>query len=267
MDINLTVPKNWNELSQIQLENVVYHMFCYKEIVSEDNGDNSNATARLFIELGKELLRGNNKTNIKEALTEITADAMRDFTKFLYKDVDRTKFPAPIKIKNTLYHPPDQRLRNITIGEFAYADAVFFRFKSKNEKAWLSVLCAALYRESSAEKIETDTRKPFSKLSVDQRAKIFHRISIKKRLAIAAAFEGSRNHITKSFPNLFPKKEDHEDEPNPAPTKPPAYTSFREIIFEKIDGDPAKFKNTNEMLAYDFFDIVERDLKKIKNKK
>lgn len=264
MHIKLTIPQTWNDLSDIQLQNVVYQFHCYQEIIKDSPESEAQTATKLYLQISKELLRGNKRNAILVALKEIRPKAFVPLTKFIYESVGRTKFIPFVKIKETIYHAPGQRMRNCTAGEFSYVDAVFYRWRNSKEDIWLDVLCAALYREKADGPTDIDLRKPFVKQAVDYRADIFDGLALKTKLAIAYTYEGTRNHIADTFPLIFPKPIKIEGQPTPKQGK---YISFGEIILDKIEGDPSKLERSNNVNMYDFLNIVNNDIKNLKKRK
>jgi len=266
MAVNLTIPTTWNQLSQTQLQNIVHQMQAFQEIVKDTPASLATASSKLFTQIAKELLRGNEKEYIKIALEEITPQGYAPYTKFIYDGVERTKFIPSVRIGRTTYYGPDIRYRNATIAEFAFVDAAFYKWRQTSEPMWLNVLCASLYRESAPQPTEIDIRKPFVKgKSVDDRADIFVKLNYKTKLAIAYTYEGCRNRIAKQYPNVFPAPVIDETDPKPLPKQ--KYISFGAIIHDKIEGDPSKLELTNNVLATDFLSIYEKDILDMRKKK
>jgi len=265
MAVNLTIPTTWNQLSRTQLQNIVHQMQAFQEIVKDTPASLATASSKLFTQIAKELLRGNEKEDIKIALEEITPQGYAPYTSFIYEGVARTKFIPSVRVGLTTYYGPDIRYRNATIAEFAFVDGVFYTWRKTEQPIWLNVLCAALYRESAKQPTETDIRKPFVKgKSVDDRADVFEKLPYKTKLAIAYTYEGCRNHIAEKYPNVFPKAVIDETDPKPIPKQ--KYISFGAIIHDKIEGDPSKLEITNNVLATDFLSIYEKDILDMRKK-
>lgn len=259
MSTQISIPENWNQLSDKQLENIAYQFFCFRSQI-KDNAESIEENAiKLHLQLCKELLRCNAWKKIKIALREIHPKKFKKFTSFLYDSIDRTKFIASIKIGDTTFYGPDQRLRNSTIAEFAFADVCFYKYKQTNNIIWLNVLCASLYREANTTPTDIDVRKPFVKEAVDKRADVFESFSLPTKLAIAYTYEGCRNHIQKTFPIIFPPSQSAEET-----TTQQKYVSFGEIIIDKIQGDPSKLKETNNVMLYTFLSIVQTDINNLR---
>ena len=262
MEVHISIPKTWNELSDTQLKNTAYQLECFHMLIKDTPETLTKYTTVLFFQISKELLRHNNWRAIRVALKEIQPKAFRELTKFIYTGVTRTKFIPQVKIKGVTYHAPATRLRNTTIAEFAFADVAFYKWRQTQNNLWLSVLCATLYREASKQINEIDNRKPFVKLAVDKRADAFETLDIQTKLAIAYSYEGCRNHIAKTFPLIFPKPIATEE----VTPKKQKYVSFSEIVLDKIEGDPSKLEATNNILTYDFLSIYSNDIKKLPRK-
>jgi len=265
MAINLTIPTTWNELSFTQLKNIVHQLEAYQEVIKDNTYTLEEASEKLYIQISKELLRGNTQHNIKKALEELHPEAYAPLSKFIYKKVERTRFILSVKIGKEKFFGPDIRLRNTVIAEFSFADVAFYKWRQTNNNLWLSVLCATLYRERATEPTEIDKRTPFQKLAVDNRADKFQKLDFKTKLAIAYTYEGSRNHIGATFKNVFPVPIETEETKNQPPKKQ-TYVSFGEIINYKIEGDPSKLAITNNVLTYDFLSIYDKEIANMSKK-
>lgn len=257
-EIQLTLPSTWNELSQTQLENIAFQIECYHFEIRDNQGAELEIRTRLYIAAAKELLRGNTFKNIKTALQEIPPAEYSAFTKFIFDKNQRTVFRETLKIKGTSFYGPAKRLRNVTIGEFSFADALYYNWKQTFNTGYLNALCATLYRKTDATATEIDKRKPFNKLLVDDTIKTFETVEYKTKLAIAYTYEGCRNNFIDTYKNIFPKREHNQ------PTLKSKYTPFGEIILDKIKGDPSKLKTTQNLLTSDFLAIYDKDIRDLK---
>lgn len=265
MHLNLNIPTTWNELSEKQFANIAYQLECYKQIIIDDSNAVKLAATKLYLQIAKELLRENKYQHVLIALKEIQPKAYIKLSEFIYNKIERTKFLPSFRINNTVYYGPTIRMRNVTIAEFSFVDAAFYKWKHTQQPIWLTVLCAALYREAAAAPSEIDRRTKFIKQSVDARADIFQKLPQKTKLSIAYSYEGCRNHIESRHPFTFPKPVQlNEETPKPPKQK---YISFGEIILDKIKGDPSKLETTQNLYLYDFLSIYEKDLKDLRRKK
>lgn len=265
MLVNISIPQTWDSLTIKQFKNIVYQLECFQTIIKDTPVAKTYATTKLYLQICKELLSSNSWKAKRWALQEIQPKEFQPHTDFIYKTIARTKFLPSVKIQRTTYYAPATRLRNSTIAEFAYIDAAFYNWRQTQNRIWLDVLCAALYRETSTVSTEIDPRKPFVKIEVDARADQFEKLDYQTKLAIAYTYEGCRNHIANTFPLIFPKPLKVEGEEAPAP-KNQKYVSFGEIILDKIQGDPSKLAITNNVLLYDFLNIYNQDIKHLRKK-
>ena len=118
-----------------------------------------------------------------------------------------------------------------------------------------------VYRKKSKQYNIEDARTPFSKVTVNNNSNQFKKVSLKQKLAIAFAFEGSRNYITSLYPLVFPvPKTKTKSKPN----KPAAYTPFGKLITAKIEYDPSKLETVNNLNAYNFFAVYQNELQYLK---
>ena len=256
--INLKIATSWNELSNKQLENICFQIECYhfeNKVSPEKEIENRT---RLYVSVSKELLRGNPFKNIRLALKEIQPKAYADLTNFIFTKNTRTNFINKIKTNSTVFYSPAKRLRNVSIGEYSFADSLFYHWRQTNKIEYLNALIATLYREKDNTSSSIDERKEFNKLFVDDDSKKLKSISYKQKLSIAYTFEGCRNYFIDTYKNVFPKKEVNQ------PTLNSKYTPFGEIILDKIKGDPSKLKNTQKLLTSDFLAIYDKDIKDLK---
>ena len=263
MDINISIPTTWNELSESQFINIADQLENYQSIVKDNAEAITETAAKLFLQLSKEIIRENKWKAIRIALQEIQPKDFAPHLKFIYEGVKRTRFIPSVTINDTIYHSPDIRMRNSTIAEFAFADVAYYKWKTTLTPIWLDVLCATLYREQAEKPSDIDNRKTYIKQAVDNRADAFENLDRKTKLAIAYTYEGCRNHISDTYPLIFPKPIIVEGQ---EPTKS-RYVSFGEIILDKIQGDPAKLEITNNVNLYDFLSIYNKDINDLRKQR
>ncbi len=264
MRINITTPTTWNELSPKQLGNICVALHInHLEVKDLEEGDERNlaANTKMYYYVAKEMIRGNNWLKRFLALKNIPVRHYIPLTKFIFAKRDRTKFIPSVKIKRTVYHAPHFRLKNSTMGEFAFADMVYYQWMETNNEVFLSLLCASLYRPASQNPTDIDIRKPFDKLLAENHADAWQTVPMSVRLAIACTFEGCRNHIVSIYPHIFPKST-----PNKNKKWKPRYVPFGELISAKIDYDPSKLATVQNLMVNEFFSIYERELIEISKK-
>lgn len=262
MDINLTIPTNWNELSQQQAKNISYIIHCTQRSIINLPHQEFAISGLAYVKCAKELLRHNKYKAIRIALQELTLSAYKPFVQFLFKNVELQEFPDTYKFKKTTLHAPAVRLRNLTVEEFSFADALYFRYKTTNDVKYLDLLCSTLYRPEATAPNPTDIRTPYNRLLAETHYDNFKNLPLKEKIVVAFAFEGSRNHLVNQFPNVFPKAKTSAN-PKAKPTTP-KYTPIGQLISNKIDYDPSKLQIANQTNVYSFFSVYEAELIEIK---
>lgn len=267
MDINLTIPQDWNELTQTQLENICSTLH-FHQVLIENKHDEDEVNAATYLSIAKELLRNNSYKAVKVALREVMPKAFVEHVDFIFgQPCNRYQFPEEVMDGFT---GPSFRLGNITIAELSYADAWYYRWTQKKTQEYLNLLCATLYRPISKEVDESsiDNRIPFNKAKVNNTVHLFEKVPFETKLAIAKAYEGTRNYIADRHPFVFPKAPKTEEQPNTKNQKPPTkkYVPFGELIANKIEFDPSKLEAVEQMNAFKFLGLYEAELRENRKK-
>lgn len=251
MTVNLNIPQHWDDLSTKQLQNICSQLH-YNYVLIENKHDHDTINKVTYLAIAKELLRHNSYASIKVALRELRPKAFLPYVDFIFNQpCNRLQFP---EVNQTLA-TPSARLKDISIGELSYTDALFYRFNQSKTIAYLNRLCAALYRPPHT---------PFSKQFAEANTPFFEPLPLDLKLAIAKAFEGSRNYISLQFPTVFPKPKTQHQTTN-TKTKP-VYVPFGHLIAVKIDFDPSKLEHVEQMNAYKFLALYETELRELKKK-
>lgn len=268
MNINITLAESWNELSELQLKEITKSLEDYHKFspLFPDHAQ-PEQYSKLYVKLVKQLLRTNNMFKVWYALHQIPPEFYENYVKFLIGEDTRTSFFPAFKFRRKTYHPPADRLQNLTIKEFSFADSLFYNWRKNGDDRFLDLLCATLYRIEGGD--ELDPRKPFSKILVQRDAARFKKLGYKKKLAIAYCYEGSRNYITRQYPNIFPKpaKEENEDQDKKSKKKESRYVPFLQLLQHKIQFDPSKLEVTQNLNIHEFFSTYENELIEIKKQK
>jgi len=262
---NINLATQWNQLTELQLCEISaaldhFHKFrdCHPPEFQPAH------YSRLYVNLVKNLLRTNNFIKVWIALRQIPPDTYKEHVGFLISEIARTKFLPEFEFKNKLYFPPADRLQNLTIKEFSFVDSLYFNWRKTNDNRYLDMLFAALYRPAGTSSKENDPRRSFDKYFIEQDVLALAKIPIKKKIAVAYCYEGSRNYIVKQYPHVFPKppKQDPKDK-----VKAAKYTPFGKLLHFKIQFDPSKLESTQNLNVHDFFGPYENELIEMKNKK
>lgn len=262
MTLNVYMPQSWQEMTPKQAENLATMLYNCHAAVKNNEAQKKQILAATYLNICREMLRQNPFNTIRIALKEIRPKGFEPFVKFIFdKEADLQDFPKTLKIKNTTLYGPLKRLKNCSISEFSYADAVFYRWHDTQNEAYLNRLVSALYRPLDKIKY-TDKRKPFNKIKVEDLSDVTAALPTSKKLLIAKAFEGSRNYICSQFPFVFPKRPNIEAEQKNKIKK--KYVPFGELIALKINFDPSKLDTVEAMNVYKFLSVYELELREIK---
>lgn len=269
----IKIAKSWNQLNEAQLCSLATALDSYHRLREKETEETKYINySRLYLCLIKNLLRTNNFGKVLIALKQIPPEEYKDHVKFLFEEVTRTKFLPAFKLKGKLYFPPGDRLQNITIKEFSFADSLYYNWRKSNDDRYLDMLCATLYRQgdykwllSSLPKNEIDIRKNFNKVFIEKDAPVFKKLSKKKKLAIAFTYEGCRNYVVKQYPHVFP--EPPREEKKKMKKSRQSYTPFGKLLHFKIQFDHSKLEAVQSLNIHDFFGPYENELIEMKNKK
>jgi hypothetical protein len=123
-----------------------------------------------------------------------------------------------IKFRGRTYYGPWTQFRNITVAEYALADAKLLQYLTTKDEKELSLLIAALYRPSSLYRrikhitSAEDVRRKFNGRLAERRAKRFAKLPAAVRLAVLVNFTAYRSYVVKTNDFLFSAKQ--EDGPN-----------------------------------------------------
>ena len=268
--LHLNIPQSWNDLSVLQVKNICYTHYCNIQSIKNNPKQKDAITTATFFIIAKELLRKNGFFKVRKALKEIRVKAYAQWVDFIFKEVNLHRFPKTITIthklinRTTLYGP-HFRLKNISIAEFSFADALYYKWKTTNDLVFLNLLCATLYRYKTNynKKTKELMRQPFNKVQAETNYTMFINVPFKTKLTIAYAFEGTRNYIVKLHPLVFPKVVHSEDKKK----KPQKYLPFGELLSAKIQYDPSKLEAVENMNVYKFFALYQNELKDLNKRK
>jgi len=179
--LKIKLPTSWDTLTDVQLQELAL-LFHTVEVGAAFH-------IRVFLILmGCRWYTWRKNYRAMRILKEVPISELRQHYPFVYKENNRTLFPA---IKG---RAPYRALANITAEEFAAAEdlhAIWFKEKHRNA---LQYLAAVLYPGKG----ET-----FDRFELDARAKRFAKTPLKTLLAIEAAYFGSKNAIVKRFKHAF----------------------------------------------------------------
>lgn len=244
MIININLPSSWNDLTPSQLKRVSWLLS--KDLPAEI------LQILLFFVLYR--VKWFNVIKIFKAVILFYNVPIKEITKtfdFIYKKVDLTTFIPIIKIKNVAYHAPAARLSNITIDEFAHADAMFLKYYNTKNLDYLEALAAILYREVE----DYDVRLPFVKDELNARIERFENVDRKTLFAIYRSYQGCRFYIEEQFPRIFPKSEAKKKK-----KKKPPESQFAKLILDLANGKFGIYQETAKINVYIFLSDFQNQL-------
>lgn len=190
--IKISLPKNWNELSERQLESMAQLFHTHKV----DRRFHLQVFLILadvrwwqFAKAGKVL----------RILKEAPLSELRKHYDFIYTTNDRSIFPEYMITKDEAFFSPMARLVNLSAEEFAAAEYLHQLWYKERHRNALQFLAAVLYSTGP------NVRPAYEKDLLEKKAALFNDIPLPKLLAMEMAYAGSKNHIVARYPKAFPK--------------------------------------------------------------
>lgn len=220
--MKVIVPDTWAELTPWQQREIIHII---------QNTDTEDFTEQ-YIEIVQILLMKEayitEYLQMRKILRQIPISAFKEALQFLWEKPTLYEFP---KIDGLV--EPAPRMGDLTIKQFSICDTLMHRYTEKKQEVFLRQLVACLYRLEVKENGEIKPHKVgFDEQKLREIAKITDKIDIKEAQRIGFIYSSIRRYITDSYPTIFPKKKDENQEENPVPIfqKPPKYTPFSQII-------------------------------------
>ena len=242
-ELNFNIATSWNELNEWQLKKIAKVMF-----------SDSNKKAELLLIVAYLFIEKPTFKNIYKffrLLLQVPLSTLKTHADFLYTETDFTKFPKKI---NSLYGPSD-RLSNVTIDEYTYADLFFYRWTQERHIHDLNRLVTVLYRPKGPKETKhIDARRKFVKEELPVHSPIVEKIPEDVKLTILMAFQGSRERIIKRYKNVFKKGKGKNN----------SYAPFSKIInsMSRSENQPfGDYYKTKKANIFDFFDVLDEELK------
>lgn len=194
-------PDQWNDLSSSQLVQVAEILHSGALLI--------DGKLQLLFALLEVKKSGYLKWVFSERVTDVQVCELLQLTDFILKENKLTKniFPS-IRIGLTRYHGPAEKLKNISFGEFIFADAMFIKYHDTKDEKYLDQLIAVLYRLIHPLywiNYDGDKRIRFNKYTIEPRAKRIARIKPGIKQAILLYYDGCRKRIVKENKYVFPE--------------------------------------------------------------
>lgn len=226
MKIKYHIPQRWNDLNQRQIMRI-------GQIMAKSEKMPRWMLVSLILSILLMPKRGFWRF-IKNMylFSRVPLSELQTYCDFILKRTDvLTTFPREIKVGDTILYGPSDRLANLTIEEFSYADAFFFAWVANQSSVDLDRLVAVLYRRKAVVENESDQRMPFDKLTLSLNASFTSDMPSGYKQVIGLAFQGSREKIYARYPVVFPvSKPKKEEEKTKADDKPMKYVALNKII-------------------------------------
>ena len=182
---------------------------------------------------------------------------LKEYASFLYSENNLTRFPKKLKSRLSCLYGPSDRLSNLTIDEYAYADLFYYNWAKTKSDDNLNRLVAVLYRpKGDISKI--DKRTAFNKDELKLHAKQVERLPKIAKIIIMMAFQGSRDNIINRHKYVFKKG-----------SSKGTYAPFTKIIasMARSENQPfGDFYKTKDANLYDFMDMLNDELKEQKQR-
>ncbi len=244
---NVSLPGNWNELTELQLLYIGKRWLAWKELI-QNNISLQTEKAALFLQL----IQNKNSRQIKkiaEVLSHIEDDIdvnILDTTSFLFEKLDLTKNLLPsvsIGPFKKLYGPGD-RLKNISIDELSFAFHFYGMYNKTKDNKYLNLLFAVLYRPYDKTGIvRGDSREPFNNHLIEDNEKRTKKVSQAYKQATLIFFMGCIEYMEKKFPHVFKRADEAE-------LKKPGNSSLMNVIISVSGGKFGEFDKTKSQNAY-----------------
>lgn len=234
MQINLQIPENWNDLSDVQ----------FRKIMSLFNSTQPSLVQEyksLKILCGIKWYSFKRLSNYRFLIKNLIRDDLRKLYSFLYEECTRTVFIPDVTCGKKKYFAPGNRINNLTAEEFACADDLHILYRKTGNIEYLQYLFHTLYTE-------TPDRPDFDKLKLDRQ--INYKIPLDILLATEATYLGCKNHIANKFKKAFPKSGKSSGKSS----------GFGKVISAMAKGDLSKLSKVETINIYKFLDQFQDDI-------
>lgn len=237
---NITVPKTWQELNDWQLQEIA-HLYLH---VKEEKFYETFQKMVFIIFQGKKSFWA--KLKFYRLLRSIPFAELAEHGRFLLETTNYYTFP---EINGLI--APAPRITNITSKQFSFIDRFFHDWEQEKTELKLRRFAASLYRISEK----------FNEYEMPKIAELMAKIPVKKLQVMALAYKFTRYHIWESYPIIYPKPKEPEQEQELKPVfkKPNQYQSFDKIIMRIVFSEEKPLGNkheADETLIYPFLNVL-----------
>ncbi|MFN8407002.1 MAG: hypothetical protein U0X71_05920 [Sphingobacteriaceae bacterium] len=240
-----TAPSSWDELSPKQLK--IWSAICLQPIPMIEA---KKHIARLFYCIPNttfKYLKVGQVLQIADTLSFLFES--NQLNKWLIKSV-RSGFIR--------YHGPNDFLANLTIAEYRCTELYYQAYVRTQEKKWLILLMATLYREKRKGEITDDIREDLTEHGIAKRERHFSKISPHLLQACLLNYEGCRNHLINKYVRAFkPNQSEQSNE----------IFDLEEVI-EAFAGDKfGSFSETEKTNLHRFFRYMVSSIEQLEENK
>lgn len=240
--ITLSLPKCWNELSEIQMRRMA--LLIYSGI----SGTKFDIRA-YFILCNCFWWQFKKRAVARFVMSQVSLKEIKAFDiAYIYKSTDRTVFPEKIKAKSKIYYAPMNKLANLSVSEFSVADDLHIKFRETKNPEYLHYLAAALYSEKK------QPREAFDKNNLPDKAKLFSKVPLSMLLSIELSYAGCKNHLAEKFTKAFPK--------SLRKNKIRKKYGFAKVVLQMAGGKFGNHEQTKATNIYTFLEEFEENLEK-----
>lgn len=189
-----SAPSNWMGLNMSQL---LFICKCINEV-----SESSKTEIKIALGLYKmprsvfDIIGDENRYAIIQTIKFISEE----------RSFDRNLLPS-FWFRFRKYYGPNEEYDNIQGLEFAYAEALYVKYKKEKNDEYLNELAALLYRPRRYFNIQNDIRADFYIYSANKRAKLFASLPFEYKFAIFLNYEAFRNWLINRYDVIFPKVE------------------------------------------------------------
>ncbi|CAL2105481.1 conserved hypothetical protein [Tenacibaculum sp. 190524A02b] len=243
MNLDFNISNKWNDLNFWQLQKIADVLYSDKP----EKITNFLLVSYLFIR----------KPSVKNVLKflyllfNVPFSELKKHCDFLYNETNFTKFLPELK---NLKGPYD-RLANLTIEEFSYADLFYYNWATTKDLQDLNRLVCVLYRPVDK---ATKERRTFKKEELAKHSTIIEALPKSIKLVVAMAYQGSRELIINRSKNVFSSGK-----------KKTPYIPFSKIVNEmaRSENQPfGDFYKTKSANVHDFFELLDEERKSQKER-
>lgn len=131
-----------------------------------------------------------------------------ELTRWLYENQCSNRFVVNrIRAGKERFYGPGDGFRDMTAGEFLFAETYYFSYLNTNNQELLNKLVASLFRERGSKMFTRNkNRVEFDETLINARAKLVENVVFESRQAVLFLYGAVRKDMTKAYPHLFPEK-------------------------------------------------------------